>query len=111
MPVRTHSDMLICHSTHQGYKTHRDKDYGAWYIQSICENFMKYSHVYHVEDLLKMVDEDLRMLQADNMGRTMQTANFHNIGFRQCFLNPGIYEENGVLCTYNRADEIEQICL
>lgn len=85
-----------------GYKAHRDTKLGSWYVQCICEVFMKFSHNNHVETMLHIVDEHLSTLQSDDMDKTMQTPNFYNLGFRHCFLNPGIYEENKQLYRYNK---------
>ncbi|KAI4461926.1 caspase [Holotrichia oblita] len=101
IPTRKHSDMLICHSTSQGYKAHRDTELGSWYIQYLCETFMQYAHSHHIETMLHLVDDHLSILQSDNVDKTMQTPNFYNMGFRLCFLNPGIYEENKQLCRYS----------
>lgn len=62
---------------------------GTWYIQAICEIFMKNSWNTHIEDLLKMVDEKLSYLRSHDL--TMQTATYTNEGFKICYLNPGLY--------------------
>ncbi|XP_022917955.1 caspase-6-like isoform X2 [Onthophagus taurus] len=94
VPVRNHSDMLVCHSTTKGYTSHRHTAKGSWYIQSICKVFMLHAWEYDVERLLHMVDKELSMWQSE-VNRTMQTTGFYNSGFRLCYLNPGIYEHNG----------------
>ncbi|GJQ75905.1 cysteine-type endopeptidase [Trypoxylus dichotomus] len=101
VPTRKLSDMLICHSTSQGYKAHRDTELGSWYIQYLCETFMGYAHNQDIERMLHLVDQHLSTLQSDNLDKTMQTPNFYNIGFRLCFLNPGIYEEDRQLRKYH----------
>ncbi|KAJ8946902.1 hypothetical protein NQ318_008258 [Aromia moschata] len=98
--IRTQEDMLIGYATLDGYKAHRDKYRGSWYIELICEKFMKYAHNHSVEDLLSLVDQALRTRMSES--ETMQTAEHHVKGFKKLYLNPGIYYEDGDIKYYNK---------
>jgi hypothetical protein len=53
--LRSMCDMLIGYSTLPGFSSNRDIHLGTWYIQAICEVFMKHACDTDVEDMLKMV--------------------------------------------------------
>lgn len=91
----TVSDVLIAHSTLQGFQSHRDIFEGAWYISILCKVFMENACDSDLEMMLKKVQDKLQRMVSANM--TSQTSTFLNIGFKYCFMHPGIYEENGVL--------------
>lgn len=55
--MRNYEDMLIAHATLPGYVAFRDNITGSWFIQILCEVFMKYAHNTHVQDLLNMVNK------------------------------------------------------
>lgn len=76
-------------------ESHRDIYLGSWYIQLICEIFMLHSCNTHIEDMLKIVDNKLENLRSEN--QTMQTSVYTNQGFKNCYIHPGIYSENGQL--------------
>ncbi|XP_018324425.1 caspase Dronc-like [Agrilus planipennis] len=97
--IRTYSDMLIAHSTLSGFASHRDTNTGSWYIELICEIFMKYSYNTEVQDLLTMVDNRLKKMRSEKM--TQQTSTFTNIGFNKCYFHPGIYLEDGLIKKFN----------
>ncbi|KAJ8975444.1 hypothetical protein NQ317_000691 [Molorchus minor] len=91
--LRTQEDILVGYSTLQSYQAHRDPEMGSWYIELICQNFMKHAHNHSVDDLLIIVDRDLRKRVSHR--ETMQTPEYSNRGFRKLYLHPGIYYENG----------------
>lgn len=53
--VRNYSDILIVHSTLPNYVSFRDSKYGSWFIQILCEVFMKRAYRSHVFELLQTV--------------------------------------------------------
>lgn len=101
-PVSEHfrpvEDMLIGHATMQGSKAHRDPFRGTWYIELICEHFMKLAKDESVVDLLVKVDEGLRRRKSE-IG-TVQTSEHTSKGFKKLYLNPGIFEENNNLVKF-----------
>ncbi|CAH1966176.1 unnamed protein product [Acanthoscelides obtectus] len=96
--MRTQEDMLIGYSTLLGYKTHRDAHRGSWYIEILCEKFMKYAHDTPVDDLLSLIDQGLRRRMSEYY--TMQTAEMSNKGFKKLYLHPGIYYEDDAIKTF-----------
>ncbi|KAJ3643994.1 hypothetical protein Zmor_026671 [Zophobas morio] len=98
---RTYSDMLICHPSVKGYSAHRNSIKGSWYIQLLCKVFMENAHDMDMESLLRKVDEELEIVSSmpwemSGEGQsTQQTSTFQNIGFKKCYLHPGVYEDNG----------------
>lgn len=80
--------MLIAYSTVPGFVSHRDPVTGTWYIQTICEVFMKNAHDTDVESMLKMVDQRLENIVHAHNSR--QTTSFENRGFKTLFLHPGL---------------------
>lgn len=92
---RYYSDLMVCHPSVEGFQAHRDTVRGCWYIELICNVFMEKSHEMDVESMLKLVERGLRTRISEKM--TRQTSTFLNIAFRTCYLNPGIYEEEGRL--------------
>ncbi|KAJ8917870.1 hypothetical protein NQ315_010783 [Exocentrus adspersus] len=97
--IRTQEDILTGFATLLGYKAHRHPSTGSWYIELICKNFMNYSHEISVNQLLQLVDQDLKRRMSEYL--TMQTAEHRYKGFKTLYLNPGIYSENGVLKYFN----------
>ncbi|XP_028140499.1 caspase-6-like isoform X2 [Diabrotica virgifera virgifera] len=93
--LRAEEDMLVGFSTAMGYKAHRDPYLGSWYIELLCQEFMNHAHEYSVTEILQLIDQGLRRRLSDRL--TMQTAEFRNLGFKNLYLNPGLYMENGVL--------------
>lgn len=90
--MRNYEDMLIAHATLPGYVAFRDNITGSWFIQILCEVFMKYAHNTHVQDLLNMVDERLKIQRTTR--EECQTLMVTSIGFnKHCYLNPGLFEE------------------
>lgn len=91
----TMSDVFIAHSTLPGYKSHRDIFEGSWYINCLCKIFMEHAHNKHVESLFIIVNKKMRNIKSGEM--TSQTSMFSNVAFNNCYLHPGIYEEEGEL--------------
>lgn len=90
--LRSYEDMLLAYATLPGYVAFRDKITGSWFIQILCEVFMKYAHEAHLQDLLSMVDERLRILRTS--GGECQTLTVTSIGFnKHCYLNPGLFQQ------------------
>ncbi|XP_072378206.1 caspase-6-like [Diabrotica undecimpunctata] len=82
--VKQHADMLIAYSTIPGFFSLREPKNGSWYIQSICDVFSQHAANYHVEELLKIVDDRLSRKHPDYK----QTSTFENRGFKECYLLP-----------------------
>ncbi|XP_066249271.1 caspase-2-like [Euwallacea similis] len=100
-------DMLVGYATMQGSKAHRDKFRGTWYIELICKNFMKLAKDEPVDSLLIKVDAGLRKRKSEY--GTVQTAEHICRGFKRLYLNPGIYEEDGIMKTYD--GKVAQCCV
>ncbi|XP_030759139.1 caspase-1-like [Sitophilus oryzae] len=80
--TQQHSDILIAHSTLPGYLSNRDPLMGSWYIQSICEVFRSNYERNHIEDMLKLVNQQL-----SNKHPTYgQTSTYESRGFNRCYL-------------------------
>ncbi|CAG9819270.1 unnamed protein product [Phaedon cochleariae] len=92
---RSTEDMLVGYSTLQGFKAHRDTNRGSWYIEFLCDVFMKHAHNTSVDELLMMIDQRLRYRASEDCG--MQTAEHRNKGFKKLYLHPGIYFEGNAL--------------
>ena len=86
-------DMVIAFATVPGYAALRDADRGAWYIQSLCEVFMKESHHFELRELL---DEVARKLSTfTDVGETRQSCSYETRNFyKKLYFNPGIDESN-----------------
>lgn len=83
------SDILICYATIPGFLSHRNSEYGSWYVIEICKAFAQHAHECHLEELLKLVGTNTMNIE-ESIGRT-QVASFESRGFNKLlFLNPGI---------------------
>ncbi|XP_066247745.1 caspase-3-like isoform X3 [Euwallacea similis] len=80
--IKEYSDVLIAFSTLPGYLSNRNPIHGTWYIQSLCQVFEKYYRQYHIEDMLKLVDEEL----SNKHPNWTQTSTYENRGFKACYL-------------------------
>ncbi|KAF5303792.1 hypothetical protein FQR65_LT08127 [Abscondita terminalis] len=90
MLMRSCSDMLIAHSTTPG----------SWYMSLFCRVMMTHAHDTHLEDIFKIIDNKLSGLRSGR--RTMQTSMYYNIGFKKCYIHPGIYlEGNEIKCIHD----------
>lgn len=56
---------------------------------------MTYACTKHMEEIFKLVDSELSQLRSAE--KTMQTSMFINLGFKNCFVHPKIYQEDGVI--------------
>ncbi|XP_057336232.1 caspase-2-like [Microplitis mediator] len=89
--VRNYSDILVIHSTLPNYVSFRDSKYGSWFIQILCEVFMKRAYRCHVLELLQTVDKRLESLRTTDFH--CQTAPIEIIGFhKKMYINPGLFE-------------------
>lgn len=88
--VPSFSDILICYGTVPGFQTHRDPDFGSWYVREMCSVFAEHASDCHIEELLKMVGSNTLKLRAS--GR-LQVASTETRGFNKLlFLNPKIFD-------------------
>lgn len=90
---RFFSDLLVCHPSADGFRAHRDRQRGSWYLELICKVFMEHAHDTDVQTMLKLVENDLQKRISEI--QTKQTSSVTDKAFRICYLNPGIYEEDG----------------
>lgn len=89
--VPTFSDQLICYGTVPGFMTHRDIEFGSWYVRELCRVFAQHAYDCHIEDMLKLVGLNT-MMYKEKEGRTQVTST-ENRGFNKLlFLNPKIQE-------------------
>lgn len=79
---KEHADILVAFSTLPGYVSNRDPSRGSWYIQSLCETVKRHYKDYHIEDILKIVDDEL----SNKHPRYTQTSTYESRGFKRCFL-------------------------
>ncbi|XP_076242038.1 death regulator Nedd2-like caspase [Calliopsis andreniformis] len=90
--LRNYEDMFVAYATLPGHVAFRDKITGSWFIQILCEVFMNYAYKTHLQDLLNMVDERLKIQRT--IKEECQTLTVTSIGFnKHCYLNPGLFEE------------------
>lgn len=97
--LRSCNDMLIAHSTLPGYVSHRDVYLGTWYISLFCNIMMDHAHNTNLEDIFKLIDFQLSILCSGK--NTLQTSMYTNIGFKTCFVHPGIYLEGNEIRKIN----------
>lgn len=92
LSVRNHADILLAFATLPNFVAFRDKEVGSWFIQILCEVFMNHACDTHLLSLLQMVDERLRLQRT--IDGNCQTMEISLIGFnRNCYLNPGLFDE------------------
>ena len=89
----TYADMLICFSTVPGYAAHRDRQYGSWFVESMCKVWSKHAHDTDVEQLMKLVGKDSSTYRTEQ-NNALQTLGSEQRGFfNVLYLNPGYYED------------------
>ncbi|EAT36368.1 AAEL011562-PA [Aedes aegypti] len=89
----TYADMLICFSTVPGYAAHRDKQYGSWFVESMCKVWAQHAHDTDVEQLMKLVGKDSSTYRTEHHN-ALQTLGSEQRGFfNVLYLNPGYYED------------------
>ncbi|XP_075164243.1 death regulator Nedd2-like caspase [Haematobia irritans] len=82
------SDLIVCYATSEGFKAHRDPEYGSWYIQSFVKYMAQNAHDTSFEDIIKKIQHELSKLRTDE--GQLQTANYVNRGFNKAlYFNPG----------------------
>lgn len=88
--VPTFSDILICYGTVPGFQTHRDTNFGSWYVRELCKVFAEHAGTSHIEEMLKLVAANTLGYKDDNEG-LVQVASTENRGFNGIlFFNPKI---------------------
>lgn len=88
--VATFYDMKICYSTVLGYNAFRDPVEGSWYIQILCKVFAEHAHDTHLEDLLKLIGENMNVKRTER--DHLQTVSNEDRGFNKIlYFNPGFY--------------------
>lgn len=70
------------YNIYAGYVSNRDPSRGSWYIQSLCQTVERHFKDYHIEDILKIVDDEL----SNKHPKYTQTSTYENRGFKRCFL-------------------------
>ncbi|XP_058794750.1 caspase-3-like [Phymastichus coffea] len=90
--LRDHQDMLIVYSTLPGFVSFRDHFNGSWFIQVLCEVFMNHAYKYHILDLFSMIDYRLKNMRTSSGDCQTPSITIH--GFKNCFLNPGLFPNN-----------------
>lgn len=89
--VPTVSDILICYGTVPGFKTHRDTEFGSWYVREMCKVFAENAYSHHVEELLKLVGTNTMGIKAAE--GLVQVASTESRGFNSLlYLNPKIWD-------------------
>ncbi|XP_026674420.1 caspase Dronc [Ceratina calcarata] len=92
MTIRNQGDTLLAYATLLNNVAFRDNEVGSWFLQILCEVFMNHAYDTHLLNLLLMVDERLKVQRTNN--GNCQTMEISLIGFnRNCYLNPGLFEE------------------
>lgn len=88
--IATFYDMKICYSTVLGYNAFRDPVEGSWYIQILCKVFAEHAHDTHLEDLLKLIGENMNIKRTER--DHLQTVSNEDRGFNKIlYFNPGFY--------------------
>lgn len=89
----TCGDMLICFPTVPGYAAHRDREYGSWFVESMCKIWSKHAHDTDVEQLMKLVGKDASTYRTEQ-NNALQTLGSEQRGFfNLLYLNPGYYDD------------------
>lgn len=89
----TYADMLIYFSTVPGYAAHRDRQYGSWFVESMCNVWSQHAHDTDVEQLMKLVGKDTSRYRTEK-NNALQTLGSEQRGFfNLLYLNPGYYED------------------
>jgi hypothetical protein len=89
--VPTVSDQLVCYGTVPGFMTHRDIEFGSWYIYELCKVFADHACDCHIEEMLKLVGKNT-LGYKELQGRTQVTST-ESRGFNSLlYLNPKIHD-------------------
>ncbi|CAG7824906.1 unnamed protein product, partial [Allacma fusca] len=79
------SDMLVCYSTMDGFRSLRNTTKGSWYIQTLCEILRQEGDI-DINTLLNAVAVVMKTLETtgENPGKK-QICQYYNIGFTKKF--------------------------
>ncbi|KAL1490297.1 hypothetical protein ABEB36_013013 [Hypothenemus hampei] len=77
-----HSDILIAYSTLPAFTSFRYS--GGWYIQKFCEFIGCHYKMYHLEEILKKINDDL--VDPYDITQFVQKSTYENRGLTQCYL-------------------------
>ncbi|XP_019760576.1 putative inactive caspase B isoform X2 [Dendroctonus ponderosae] len=80
--TKLYADVLIAFSTLPGYTSSRNPETGTWYIQSLCDVIERHQREFHIEEMLKLVDDQLN----NKHPLYAQTSTYESRGFKRCFL-------------------------
>lgn len=90
--IATFFDMKVCYSTVLGYNAFRDPLEGSWYVQILCKVLAEHAHDTHLEDLLKIIGEQMNFKRTEN--DLLQTISNEDRGFtKHLYFNPGFYSD------------------
>jgi caspase-like apoptosis-related cysteine protease len=85
------SDILICYGTVPGFRTHRDTEFGSWYVRELCKVFAENACLHHIEELLKLVG--MNTMDYKKAEGLVQVASSESRGFNSLlYLNPKIWD-------------------
>ncbi|XP_012789125.2 caspase-6-like [Sorex araneus] len=59
------ADFLMCYSVAEGYFSHRNTEYGSWYIQDLCEVLARYGTTLEITELLTLVNRKVSRRRVD----------------------------------------------
>lgn len=91
--VPTFSDILIAYGTIPGFKTHRDTEFGSWYVRELTKVFAEHACTIHISELFMLVSANTMGLAMQLENGLTQVASLENRGFNNLlFLNPKIHE-------------------
>lgn len=89
--VPTVSDILICYGTVPHFMTHRDTEFGSWYVRELCKVLAENACTHHLEELLKLVGSNTMGYKKDE--GLVQVASTESRGFHSLlYLNPKIHD-------------------
>ncbi|XP_063074169.1 caspase-10-like [Engraulis encrasicolus] len=63
--ISADADFLVCRSTVDGYAAMRHRDYGSWFIQSLCKHFEKDVPSHDILDILLWVNAEVSQKEAN----------------------------------------------
>ena len=59
------SDILLAHSTVDGYESYRNRQQGSWFILKLMEMLTKHAHEMHLMDILTLVNSEVARCYTD----------------------------------------------
>ncbi|XP_061589069.1 caspase-6-like [Cololabis saira] len=60
------ADFIMCYSVAEGYFSHRETEYGSWYIQDLCTMIKKHGKSLEFTELLTLVNRMVSMRSVKN---------------------------------------------